>query len=54
MTTTLEDKFKEMHDKAKEYICIECGILTDYWKPGLVCGRCEQKGERQFEESRGN
>jgi len=54
MTTTLEDKFEEMNNRVQEYICIECGILTDYYKPGLVCGRCEQRCEAQMEDARGN
>lgn len=27
------------------YNCAECGIETDYWKFGEICGRCEAKSE---------
>jgi hypothetical protein len=38
----------------KLYYCMECHQVTDWWKPGQVCGPCEQRGEDQFEMERGN
>lgn len=32
------------------YLCLECHQVTDYWKPGGVCGACEARGERQQED----
>jgi rubrerythrin len=36
------------------YVCMDCGVVTNWWKPGQVCYNCESEGERQMEQERGN
>ena len=34
------------------YVCLQCKNVTNHYKD--FCAKCEENGERQFEESRGN
>lgn len=37
----------------KLYVCMECGNISDYFKVGEVCERCEYEAELQDAERRG-
>lgn len=32
------------------YVCMECKCVTDYYKPGGVCGDCELKSDLYEDE----
>lgn len=50
----LADGVEEVPMPEGYYACMDCGKVTNYWKPGMVCGLCEMKGEQQMEDDRGN
>lgn len=46
MQSELVSSFGKKIEVVERYDCAECGIETDYYKFGGICGRCEARSER--------